>query len=105
MSRTLDEIRADLEKLDNLQEKLENAEKRAEQYEHRVQRLENRIRYKEDRKRRERAHRLITRGAAIESILPQVKDLSEVRFYELMDQILTQPETEAEIERILRGGD
>ena len=105
MSRTLDEIRADFEKLDNLRDELENAEKRAEQYEHRVQRIKNRIRYKKDRERRERAHRLITKGAAIESILPQVKDLSEVRFYALMEQILTQPETEAEIERILRGGD
>ena len=104
LSRTLDEIRADFETLDNLRDKLEKAEKRAEQYEHRVQRLENRIKYKEDRKRRERAHRLITRGAAIESILPQVKDLSEVSFYELMEQVLTQPETAAEIERNLKGG-
>ena len=103
MSRTLDEIRADYETLDNLRDELEETQKRAAQYEHRVQRIENRLRYKEDRKRRERAHRLITRGAAIESILPQVKGLSEVEFYELMEKILTKPETEADIERIMKG--
>ena len=90
--------------LETLRAKLEAAEIRAEQSEHQVQRLENRIKYRENRQRRERAHRLITRGAAIESILPQVKELSEVSFYELMERILTQPNTAAEIERILKGG-
>ena len=104
MKRTLDEIRAEFETLDKLREELEKSQIKAEQYEHRVQRLENRLSYKENRKRKERAHRLITRGAAIESILPQVKNLSEVSFYELMEQILTQPETAAEIERNLKGG-
>ena len=104
MKRTLDEIRAEFETLDKLREELEKLQIKAEQYEHRVQRLENRLSYKENRKRKERAHRLITRGAAIESILPQIKDLSEVSFYELMEQVLTQPETAAEIERNLKGG-
>ena len=104
LKRTLDEIRAEFETLDKLREELEKSQIKAEQYEHRVQRLENRLSYKENRKRKERAHRLITRGAAIESILPQVKDLSEVSFYELMEQVLTQPETAAEIERNLKGG-
>ena len=94
MEKTLDELRAELE----------HAERRAEQYEHRVQRLENRLSYKENRSRKERAHRLITRGAAIESILPQVKGLSEVQFYSLMEKILTKPENAAEIERLLKGG-
>ena len=84
--------------LEALRAKLKVAEIRAEQSEHQVQRLENRIKYRENRQRRERAHRLITRGAAIESILPQVKELSEVSFYELMERILTQPDTAAEIE-------
>ena len=104
MKRTLDEIRAEFETLDKLREELEKSQIKVEQYEHRVQRLENRLSYKENRKRKERAHRLITRGAAIESILPQIKDLSEVSFYELMEQVLTQPETAAEIERNLKGG-
>ena len=94
MEKTLDELRAELE----------HAERRAKQYEHRVQRLENRLSYKENRSRKERAHRLITRGAAVESILPQVKGLSEVQFYSLMEEILTTPENATEIERLLKGG-
>ena len=33
--------------------------------------------------RKQRTHRLITRGAAIESIAPQTKELSEAEFYSL----------------------
>ena len=90
--------------LDELQAELEHAERRAEQYEHRVQRLENRLSYKENRSRKERAHRLITRGAAIESILPQIRELPEVPFYELMERIFSKPEVSAEIERTLKEG-
>lgn len=90
--------------LDKLRAELEQAERKAAQYEHRVQRLENRLSYKENRSRKERAHRLITRGAAIESILPQVKGLSEVQFYSLMEEILTQPNNAAAIERRMEGG-
>ena len=93
-----------LEELLALHAKLENAELKAEQYEHQVQRLENRIKYRENRKRRERAHRLITRGAAIESILPQIGELAEVPFYELMERIFSKPEVSAEIERTLKEG-
>ncbi len=40
------------------------------------------------RSRKQRTHRLITRGAAIESIAPQTKELSEAEFYSLMESIL-----------------
>lgn len=94
MEKSLDELRAEPEQ----------SERKDAQYEHRVQRLENRLSYKENRSRKERAHRLITRGAAIESILPQVKGLSEVQFYSLMEEILTQPNNAAAIERRMEGG-
>ena len=64
--------------LDELRGELEHAEKKAVQCERQIQRLESRLSYKENRKRKERAHRLITRGAVVESIFPQVRDLSEV---------------------------
>ena len=35
--------------------------------------------------RKQRAHRLITRGAVVESVFPDVKDLSEPEFYELVE--------------------
>ena len=53
---------------------------------HRLQRMENRQKYLGDKTRKQRAHRLITRGAAVESVFPDVKDLSEPEFYELVEQ-------------------
>ena len=85
--------------LDGLYAELENAKVKAAQYQNQVHRLENRLSYKENRKRKERAHRLITRGAAIESILPAVKDLTEVEFYSLMEKVFSLPEVSTAIER------
>lgn len=39
-----------------------------------------------------RAHRLITRGAAVESVAPEVRPLSEQGFYSLAEQIFSMPE-------------
>ena len=91
--------------LDGLYAELENAKVKAAQYQNQVHRLENRLSYKENRKRKERAHRLITRGAAIESILPAVKDLTEVEFYSLMEKVFSLPEVSTAIERIMKGVD
>ena len=52
-----------------------------EQYQHRGQRYENRIRYYTEGERKKRTHRLITRGAAVESIAPEVRDMSERAFF------------------------
>ena len=90
--------------LDGLYAELENAKVKAAQYQNQVHRLENRLSYKENRKRKERAHRLITRGAAIESILPAVKDLTEVEFYSLMEKVFSLPEVSTAIKRIMKGG-
>ena len=64
------------------------------QEEHKIQRLENRAAYYEKGERRKRAHRLITRGAAIESIAPQTKDLSETAFYAFAEQVFSLPDTQ-----------
>ena len=76
-----------------------------EQYQHRIQQLENRAKYLNKAKRTARAHRLITRGAAVESIAPEVKSMEEVPFYGLMEQILSLPEAQAVIRRTLHGED
>ena len=68
-------------------EKEEN-ERKLSQLQHKKQQLENRITYYEKGDRRKRAHRLITRGAAIESVAPQTKDLSESAFYALPNRSL-----------------
>ena len=66
-------------------EQITTAEDQLAQERHRLQRMENRQKYLGDKTRKQRAHRLITRGAAVESVFPDVKDLSEPEFYELVE--------------------
>ena len=61
-------------------EKAEN-ERKLSQLQHKKQQLENRITYYEKGDRRKWAHHLITRGAAIESVAPLTKVLTETEFY------------------------
>ena len=65
------------------------------QYLHKQQRLENRIHYYQQGERRKRTHRLITRGAAVESIVPEVRGMSERDFFILMEQVFSLPEVAA----------
>ena len=58
-------------------------ERQLAQLQHRQQQLENRRSYYEKGNRRKRTHRLITRGAAIESVEPLAKVLSETEFLRL----------------------
>ena len=48
---------------------------------------ENRKSYLDSGSCKQRSHRLITRGAAIESVMPEVKILTEQEFYSLMERI------------------
>ena len=93
MSKTLEQLRA------------EQARDKAllEQYQHRIQRLENRAKYLNHAERTARAHRLITRGAAVESIVPEIKSMEEVPFYSLMEQILSLPDVQTVIHKALHG--
>ena len=72
-------------------EKAEN-ERKITQLQHKKQQLENRITYYEKGDRRKRAHHLITRGAAIESIAPLTKVLTETEFYTFAEKVLAVPE-------------
>ena len=87
MSKELEQLR---------QEYAEN-EAKLQQYQHRVQRLEQRKKYYEKGERQKRAHRLITRGAAVESVAPEVKPMSEQGFYSLAEQIFSMPEVWAAV--------
>ena len=80
--------------IEKLQAKQETFERQLVQEQHKIQRLENRAAYYEKGERRKRAHRLITRGAAIESVAPQTKDLSETEFYALAEQVFALPDTQ-----------
>ena len=72
----------------------ENIERQLAQEQHKIQRLENRAAYYEKGDRRKRTHRLITRGAAIESVAPQTKDLSERAFYAFAEQVFALPDAQ-----------
>jgi hypothetical protein len=78
-------------KLAKLKAEKEKAEQEKTQWEHRGQRLENRIRYCTEGERKKRTHRLVTRGAAVESIVPQVREMGEVEFYSLAEKIFSIP--------------
>ena len=91
-------MNSELAKLRTEQEK---AQTMLEQLQHQQQRLQNRILYIEKGERQKRAHRLITKGAAIESLAPATKDMGEAEFYSLMEQILSLPS----VLPLLSGGD
>ena len=73
--------------LEKLRKEKEAAEKKIEQYKHQIQRLENRRKYYEDGERAKRTHRLCNLGGTVESIAPQVKDLTRTEMTELMEYI------------------
>ena len=91
-----------------LQAKQETFERQLVQEQHKIQRLENRAAYYEKGDRRKRAHHLITRGAAIESVSPQTKDLSETASYAFAEQVFALPDTQRLLTEVISnhaGGD
>ena len=91
-----------------LQAEIADNELQLVQLQRKQQQLENRIAYYAKGERRKRAHRLITRGAAIESVAPQTKDLSESAFYAFDEQVFALTDTQRLLTKTVRdhaGGD
>ena len=84
---------------EELEKEYAEANAKLEQYQYKGQRLENRIKYYQQGERRKRTHRLITRGAAVESIVPEVRGMSERAFFVLMEQVFSLPEVAALVSR------
>ena len=94
------------EELRKKREELARNQKELEIYEHRQARLDARIRQLEKSDRAKRTHRLITRGAAVESICPEVAALYETEFFTLTEQIFSLPEVRALVSQAIgNGGD
>lgn len=87
------------ENLERLRAERDKAEKELIQCQHRLQRYENRGKYYEKGERAKRTHRLCNIGGTIESLAPEVKELSQVEMYELMEQIFTMPDVRASVKR------
>lgn len=81
--------------IEKLQAEKEKVERQLAQEQHKIQRLENRAAYYEKGDRRKRTHRLITRGAAIESVEPLAKVLSETEFYAFAEKVFALPEVKS----------
>ena len=84
---------------EELEKELAQANAKLEQYQHKGQRLENRIKHYQQGDRKRRNHRLITRGAAVESIVPEVRGMSERAFFVLMEQVFSLPVVTALVSR------
>lgn len=84
---------------EKLEKQLAEATAKLEQEQHKGQRLENRIKYYQQGDRKKRNHRLITRGAAVESVAPKVRGMSERDFFVLMEQVFSLPEVAALVSR------
>ena len=82
LNKELEKLRADKAK----------AERELEHLQHDMQRLQNRVGYLEKGERQKRAHRLITKGAAVERLAPTTKEMGEVDFFSLMEKILALPD-------------
>ena len=80
---------------EELEKEYAEATAKLKQYQHRGQRYENRIRYYTEGERKKRNHRLITRGGAVESIVPEVRGMSERAFFLLMEKVFSLPEVAA----------
>lgn len=72
-------------------------ERQIAQYQHRADRFENRERHLVKGERTKRTHRLVTRGAAIESVCTLTKVLTETEFYSLAEKIFSLPEVQNEV--------
>ena len=82
-----------------LEKECAEAAAKAEQYQHQAQRLENRYHDYQESKRKKRNHRLITRGADVESVAPEVRGMSQAAFRTLVEQIFSLPEVAALVSR------
>jgi len=84
---------------EELQKELDEASAKLEQYQHQQQRLESRLNDYKKTRRRKRNHRLITRGADVESVAPEVRGMSQSAFRLLVEQIFSLPEVIALVRR------
>ena len=80
-------------------------ERQLAQLQHKVQQYENRIAYCEKGERRKRTHRLVTRGAAVESVAPTVKALTEVEFYAFAESVFALPEVQTLLAEAIHAHD
>ena len=75
-----------------LQEEQASVEQKLKQLQHKQQRLENRKSYYEKADRKKRTHRLCTIAGTIESIAPEIKELTLPEVTNLLESIMDFPD-------------
>ena len=78
--------------LTKLQQEQASVEQQLKQLQHKQQRLENRKSYYEKADRKKRTHRLCRIAGTIESIAPEIRDLTLPEVNELLESILDLPD-------------
>ena len=82
---------------DRLRKKLASNEAELEQLQHQQLRLENRIAYYEKADRKKRTHRLCTIAGTMESIAPELRELTTPEVIELLEQVFELPDVRAAV--------
>ena len=82
-----------------LQKEQATVEQRLKQLQHKQRRLENRKSYYEKADRKTRTHRLCTIAGTVESIAPEIKELTLPEVNELLEGILEMPD----VQRVLHN--
>ena len=80
-----------------LQQEQFSVEQQLKQLQHKQQRLENRKSYYEKADRKKRTHRLCTIAGTMESIAPEIKELTLPEVNELLEGILEMPDVQRAI--------
>ena len=78
--------------LDLIQNELNHNETELAQLQHKQERLQNRISYYEKADRKKRTHRLCTIAGTLESIAPDIRELTTPEVSELLEYILDLPD-------------
>ena len=81
--------------MNEIESKIKETERELERESHNLARLKNRKTYYENGERQKRAHRLVIRGATVESLAPEIKTLGETEFYKLAEKIFALPEVKS----------
>src|SRR5699024_12745129 len=78
--------------LEQLKQEYEKTTVLLERKKRKMQRMKNRQAYLESGSRKQRTHRLSTRGAAIESIAPHTTTLTEAECYPFLERMMNLPQ-------------
>ena len=80
--------------LEQLRAEKKRTETQLLQEQHKLERLEHRKKYLEKGERTKRTHRLCNLGGTVESLAPEIKDLTRTEMTELMEHIFSLSEVQ-----------